>query len=137
MFSTSCWLDSGFLVARTGNTLGVCALCGLFFALNPQMVFPDVGTAQAHDIAYLPWILYFTKRLFDKPTPGRAAWLAGTFGHGAAGAARTGAYYGAMMMGPTPSCYSREKELSQNIRATLMMAAAGSWPSISSPLTCR
>jgi hypothetical protein len=137
--SKHAWLFLHFLLAGFGvflvlRELGVhwtfAALCGLFFAFNPQMVvFADVGHgSKLMTIAYLPWILLFTKRLFDRPVPGRAAALALTFGLALLALHVQIAYYGAMMMG-LYAVYAfiagGKAELSQNIRATVMMAAAG------------
>ncbi|HEX7344433.1 MAG TPA: hypothetical protein VF398_09220, partial [bacterium] len=133
------WLFLHFLLAGLGvylllKDLGVdwpiAAACSLFFAFNPTMaVFADVGHgSKLMTIAYLPWILLLTHRLFDKPDFGRAALLALAFGLQLLALHVQIAYYGAMMMGfyAVYSLIAGGKTLlAQNIRSTALMIAAG------------
>jgi len=133
------WLFLHYLLAGLGlylllKDLGVhwiiAALCSLFFAFNPSMVvFADVGHgSKLMTIAYLPWILLLTRRLFARPTAGRAALLTLTFGLQLLALHVQIAYYGAMLMG-LYAIYSLIAEgranLSKNVRAALLLMACG------------
>ena len=105
-------------------------LCGIFFAFNTAMVvFADVGHgSKLMTIAYLPWILLLTKRLFDQPSMGRAALLALAYGLQLLALHVQIAYYGAMIMG-LYAVYSfiagGRESLTKNIKATLFLLTAG------------
>lgn len=133
------WLFLHFLLAGFGIFLLLrnlkvywifAGLCALYFAFNPSMVvFADVGHgSKLMTIAYLPWILLFTKRLFDGPTPGHAAWLAVFYGLQLLALHVQIAYYGAMMMG-LYALYSfisgGKGNLGKNVKATLLLLASG------------
>ncbi len=138
-FSSYSWLFLHFLLAGLGIYLllrelgvhwGFALICGICFAFNPTMaVYADVGHgSKLMTIAYLPWILFFTKRLFDHPHAGRAALLALAFGLQLLALHVQIAYYAAMMMG-LYAVYSLiaggKKDLFKNVRATLLLAATG------------
>jgi len=137
--SSYAWLFLHYLLAGLGVFLvlrelkvhwALAALCGLLFAYNPPMVvYADVGHgSKLMTMAYLPWVLLFTKRLFDRPTLDRAALLALTFGLQLLALHVQIAYYGAMIMG-LYAVYSLiaggKAELGRNLRATGLLAAAG------------
>jgi hypothetical protein len=107
----------------------LAAIFGLLFAFNPPMVvFADVGHgSKVMTIAYLPWILYFTIRLFRSP---RLLWgglLALFYGLQMLALHMQIAYYGAMMMG-LYAVYAfisgGKADLTKNVKATLLMTAA-------------
>ncbi|MFH1862002.1 MAG: YfhO family protein [bacterium] len=129
------WLFIHFLLAGLGvfillRELQVhwifAVLCALFFAFNPTMiVYANVGHgSKLMTIAFLPWILYLTKRLFDAPNSGRAAILAIVFGLQLLALHVQIAYYGAMLMG-LYAVYSLIAEgkagLNKNVKAVLLL----------------
>ncbi|MCX6638947.1 MAG: YfhO family protein [bacterium] len=108
----------------------ISALCGILFAFNPPMVvFADVGHgSKLMGIAYLPWVLYFTRRVFEQPKPFWAALLALAFGLQLLALHVQIAYYGAMMMGlyvVYAFIVGGKSDLKKNLTATAYMAAAG------------
>ncbi len=119
-----------FLLRLFGVNWVLAAICGLAFAFNPPMVvFADVGHgSKVMTIAYLPWILYFTIRLFQSPRLLWGALLALFYGFQLLALHMQIAYYGAMMMG-LYALYALisggKAELAQNVKATLYLV--GTW----------
>jgi hypothetical protein len=108
----------------------IALLCGVLFAFNHTMVvFADVGHgSKVMTIAYLPWILFFTIRLFERPHVLWAAWLAFAFGWQLRAQHVQIAYYGVMMMGLYviyAYLSGGKDELKENLKATLLLAGAG------------
>ncbi|TKJ40324.1 hypothetical protein CEE37_08335 [candidate division LCP-89 bacterium B3_LCP] len=108
----------------------VALVCGLLFAYNHTMVvFADVGHgSKVMTIAYLPWLLYFTIRLFKDPKLHWMALLAFFFGWQLRAQHVQIVYYGVLMMGlyMLYSLFSGgTRELKNNFKATLMLVAGG------------
>lgn len=108
----------------------ISLLFGILFAYNQTMVvYADVGHgSKVMTIAYLPWLLYFTIRLYENP---RLLWMAGLaflFGWQLRAQHVQIAYYGVMMMG-LYAIYAiiagGKEEFGKNVKSTLLLAAAG------------
>ncbi len=120
-----------FLVLRQfGVHWIISSICGILFAYNPTLVvYADVGHgSKLMAIAYLPWMLLLTWRLFDRPGFGRAALLGIGYGLMLLSLHVQIAYYGAMLMGLCALFHliaGGRAQFAQNIRASLLLIGAG------------
>ena len=120
-----------FLVLRQfGVHWVIASVCGILFAYNPSLiVYADVGHgSKLMAISYLPWMLWLTWRLFERPGVGRAALLGLSYGLMLLSLHAQIAYYGAMLLGLCALFHlitGGKSRLAQNIKASLLMIAAG------------
>lgn len=108
----------------------IALLCGILFTYNHAMVvFADVGHgSKVMTIAYLPWILFFTIRLFERPRVLWAIWFAFFFGWQLRAQHVQIVYYGIMMMGLYvifAYLTGGKEEIKKNIKATALLFTSG------------
>lgn len=105
-------------------------LCAILFSFNQTMVvFADVGHGlKVMTISFLPWLLYFTIRIFEERKFKWVALLSISFGWQLTAHHIQIAYYGVMMMG-LYALYNifvgGKSGIKNNIKATLLVVLSG------------